>query len=43
MNDPSVARNIDEILRLIDAFQYADEFGEECPVDWIRPVVTTFK
>ena len=31
-----VGRNIDEILRLVQAFQYADQYGEVCPEGW-RP------
>ena len=32
----NVGRNVDELLRLIDALQTADEKGVACPVDW-RP------
>ena len=31
INDLQVGRNIDEILRLVKAFIYTDEFGEVCP------------
>jgi len=31
INDLPVGRNIEEILRLVKAFQYTDEFGEVCP------------
>ena len=34
INDLPVGRNIDEILRLVKAFQYTDEFGEVCPAQW---------
>lgn len=34
INDLNVGRNVDEILRLIEAFQFADEHGEVCPANW---------
>ena len=34
MNDPQVGRNIDELLRLIQGYQYTDKHGEVCPVNW---------
>ncbi|GMH45867.1 hypothetical protein BSKO_13830 [Bryopsis sp. KO-2023] len=34
VNDESVGRNVDETLRLLQAFQYADEHGEGCPANW---------
>eukprot|EP00485_Elphidium_margaritaceum_P009902 CAMPEP_0202686668 /NCGR_PEP_ID=MMETSP1385-20130828/2422_1 /ASSEMBLY_ACC=CAM_ASM_000861 /TAXON_ID=933848 /ORGANISM="Elphidium margaritaceum" /LENGTH=220 /DNA_ID=CAMNT_0049341291 /DNA_START=30 /DNA_END=692 /DNA_ORIENTATION=+ len=34
MNDPPVGRNVDEYVRLIQAFQYADKNGEVCPAQW---------
>ena len=33
-NDLPVGRNTDEILRLVQAFQYTDEHGEVCPAKW---------
>lgn len=36
LNDLNVGRSIDELIRLIHAFKYADEYGEVCPVNW-RP------
>jgi len=33
-NDPPVGRSIDEVLRLVRAFQYTDRFGEVCPASW---------
>eukprot|EP01126_Amoeba_proteus_P020795 TRINITY_DN2111_c0_g1_i19.p1 TRINITY_DN2111_c0_g1~~TRINITY_DN2111_c0_g1_i19.p1 ORF type:complete len:219 (+),score=21.58 TRINITY_DN2111_c0_g1_i19:94-750(+) len=36
MNEPPVGRNPDEILRLVQAFQYNDAHGEVCPANW-RP------
>ncbi|CAD7705326.1 unnamed protein product [Ostreobium quekettii] len=34
VNDESVGRNVDEVVRLVQAFQYADEHGEGCPANW---------
>ena len=34
INDDAVGRSVDEALRLIKAFQFADENGEVCPANW---------
>jgi alkyl hydroperoxide reductase subunit AhpC len=34
INDLPVGRSVDEVLRLIRAFQFADEHGEVCPANW---------
>ena len=34
VNDLPIGRNIDELLRLVDAVQFADEHGEVCPAGW---------
>lgn len=34
VNDLPVGRNVDEILRLVRAFQHADEHGVVCPINW---------
>lgn len=34
VNDLNVGRNVDEILRLIQAFQFSEEHGEVCPANW---------
>lgn len=34
VNDAPVGRSVDETLRLIRAFNYADKYGEVCPADW---------
>ena len=34
MNDLPVGRSVDEIIRLVKAFQYTDEYGEVCPASW---------
>ncbi len=31
VNDLPVGRNVEEILRIVKAFQYTDEHGEVCP------------
>lgn len=33
-NDAYVARNVSEVLRLLDALIFKDEYGEGCPADW---------
>ena len=42
VNDDAVGRNVDETLRLIQGFQYADEHGEVCPANW-KPGKATIK
>lgn len=34
MNDLMVGRSIDELLRLLQAYQFTDEHGEVCPMNW---------
>jgi len=34
VNDMSLGRNIDEMLRMIDALQFTEEHGEVCPAGW---------
>ncbi len=34
INDLPIGRDIDEILRLIDAIQFANKHGEVCPAGW---------
>jgi peroxiredoxin (alkyl hydroperoxide reductase subunit C) len=34
INDDHVGRNVEETIRLIKAFQFADEHGEVCPANW---------
>ncbi|KAK7207543.1 thioredoxin-like protein [Myxozyma melibiosi] len=36
INDLPVGRNVDETLRLLDAFQFTDEYGEVCPANWTK-------
>ncbi len=42
INDAPVGRSVDETLRLIKAFQYADQHGEVCPANW-KPGDNTIK
>lgn len=34
VNDLPLGRNIDELIRLVDAIQFNEEHGEVCPVNW---------
>lgn len=34
VNDMPLGRSVDEILRIIDALQFTEEYGEVCPADW---------
>lgn len=34
VNDLPVGRNVDEVLRVIQAFQYTEKHGEVCPANW---------
>jgi peroxiredoxin (alkyl hydroperoxide reductase subunit C) len=34
VNDLPVGRNVDEIIRLIKAFQFVETHGEVCPANW---------
>lgn len=36
VNDLPIGRNIDEILRIIDAVQFCEEHGEVCPAGWVK-------
>jgi len=42
INDAPVGRSVDETLRLINAFRYADKHGEVCPANW-QPGDNTIK
>jgi alkyl hydroperoxide reductase subunit AhpC len=42
MNDLNVGRSIDEIKRLVEAFQFTDEYGDVCPMNW-KPGKRTMK
>lgn len=34
VNDLPLGRNIDEMLRMVDALQFHEEHGEVCPAQW---------
>ncbi|VDP65979.1 unnamed protein product [Echinostoma caproni] len=34
INDLPVGRSVDEVLRLVRAFQFTDKHGEVCPANW---------
>lgn len=34
VNDMPLGRNVDEVLRMIDALQFHEENGEVCPANW---------
>jgi len=34
VNDLPLGRNMDELLRLVDALQFSEEHGEVCPANW---------
>ena len=34
VNDLPLGRNIDELVRLVEALQFTDEHGEVCPAGW---------
>jgi peroxiredoxin (alkyl hydroperoxide reductase subunit C) len=36
VNDLPIGRNVDEILRIIDAVQFFEEHGEVCPAGWTK-------
>jgi len=42
INDLPVGRDVDETLRLVQAFQFTDEHGEVCPAGW-KPGKATMK
>eukprot|EP01061_Rhynchopus_euleeides_P006126 TRINITY_DN151_c0_g1_i5.p1 TRINITY_DN151_c0_g1~~TRINITY_DN151_c0_g1_i5.p1 ORF type:complete len:201 (+),score=114.75 TRINITY_DN151_c0_g1_i5:55-657(+) len=42
VNDLPVGRNVDEVLRLVQAFQYSDKHGEVVPCNW-KPGSKTMK
>ena len=34
VNDMPLGRSVDETLRLVDALQFTEEYGEVCPANW---------
>lgn len=42
-NDLPIGRNVDEVLRLVNAIKYTDENGEVCPAKWKKKGDPTMK
>ena len=42
VNDMPIGRNVDEVLRVVDAWQYFEKHGEVCPANW-KPGDETMK
>ena len=36
VNDLPLGRNVDEALRMVDALQHLEEYGEVCPANWTK-------
>ncbi|WGS66241.1 peroxiredoxin C [Enterobacteriaceae bacterium ET-AT1-13] len=36
VNDLPIGRNVDEIIRTIDALQFHEKYGDVCPAQWIK-------
>ena len=36
VNDLPLGRNIDEMIRMVDALQFHEEYGEVCPAGWSK-------
>ncbi|MCP4001765.1 MAG: peroxiredoxin, partial [Gammaproteobacteria bacterium] len=36
VNNLPLGRNIDEMLRMVDALQFTEEHGEVCPAGWAK-------
>ncbi len=36
INDMPLGRNVDEVIRLIDAIQFTEKYGEVCPANWTK-------
>lgn len=36
INDMPLGRNVDEAIRLIDAIQFTEKYGEVCPANWTK-------
>lgn len=34
VNNFPLGRNVDEVIRMVDALQFTEEYGEVCPADW---------
>ena len=40
INNNSVGRNVDEVLRTVEAYQYTAKYGEVCPAGWTKGKAT---
>ena len=36
VNDLPIGRNVDELIRIVDAVQFHEEHGEVCPAGWTK-------
>jgi peroxiredoxin (alkyl hydroperoxide reductase subunit C) len=36
LNDLPLGRNVDETLRMVDALQHTEQYGEVCPAGWMK-------
>lgn len=36
VNDLPLGRNVDEVIRMVDALQFNEEHGEACPANWTK-------
>ena len=36
INDLPLGRSVDEVLRMVDALQHFEEYGEVCPANWAK-------
>ena len=36
VNDLPLGRNVDEVIRIVDALQFNEEHGEACPANWTK-------
>jgi peroxiredoxin (alkyl hydroperoxide reductase subunit C) len=36
VNNFPLGRNVDEALRVVDALQFHEEYGEVCPANWTK-------
>src|SRR5574344_1621252 len=36
INDLPLGRNVDEMIRMVDAMLFTNEYGEVCPAGWVK-------
>ena len=36
INDLPLGRSVDEVIRMVDALQHFEEYGEVCPANWAK-------